>query len=160
MHLGLCSEVSSFHIKLLICSVDPRSHSIFVSLFLASFHLHFLVASPCLSFHFLSLTSVVENRELRFFVLTCMNSVDRTFRKKEGGSYNPVLDYERYSAADGVHRMQCRAFQANFLEDKPSPDARLFYLAFTFVDGTDGIANGIARCILSYVGRNKSEDEV
>jgi hypothetical protein len=35
----------------------------------------------------------------------------------------------------------------------------LYYITSTFVDGTDGIANGISRHILSYVGRNASEDK-
>jgi hypothetical protein len=96
-----------------------------------------------------------DNMRLKYTVLACMKVVAKKLVKREGGSYNPIIEYERYSSTDGVHRMQMFAFQANFLEDKLSPDARLFYLAFAFVDG----ANEVGRHILSYVGRNKSEDE-
>jgi hypothetical protein len=99
----------------------------------------------------------IESIKLRFLVLWCMSVVDKKFRKREAGSYNTIIDCNRYSAANGVDRMQCYQIQAHFLEDELSPEARLFYLAFTFVDGTDGISNGIARHILSYVGLTESE---
>jgi hypothetical protein len=61
-------------------------------------------------------------------------------------------------ANNGVHPLMMRREQAHYL-DTFSADAQLFYLAFTHVDGTDGIANGVGRHILSYVGIKKSEYE-
>jgi hypothetical protein len=58
-------------------------------------------------------------------------------------------------ANNGVHPLIMKRDQADYV-DTFSPDARLFYLAFTFVDG-DGIDNGIGRLILSYVGASLGE---
>jgi hypothetical protein len=102
-----------------------------------------------------------------------MESVDKTYREKEhdnakqGGATSTAdlfastvqySDYKRYMANDGVQQMRVSLNQTNYL-NALSADAQLFFIAFTHVDGTDGVANGIGRHILSYVGRNKSEDE-
>jgi hypothetical protein len=90
-----------------------------------------------------------------------MDAVDKKYREKEHAANRDAtsedIAYKRYMANNGVHPLMMRREQADYL-DTFSPDAQVFYLAFAFVDGTDGIANGIARHILSYVGRNKSED--
>jgi hypothetical protein len=85
-----------------------------------------------------------------------MDCVDKRFRRLKGTSRTPVIAYHSFWANNGVSRMGVTSKQADFL-DTLSLDARLFYLAFTFVDGTDGISNGIARHILSYAGAWKSE---
>jgi hypothetical protein len=99
---------------------------------------------------------------LKYAVLMCMDTIDKKYRENEldGDATIEYTDYKhfkRYTAHNGVHPLVMTLKQAAYL-DTFSPAAQLFYLAFTFVDG-DGIANGIARHILSYVGRNKSEDE-
>jgi hypothetical protein len=107
------------------------------------------------------LFAAFENKELKYAVLVSMAAVDKKYREKEHAANRDAatdIAYKRYMANNGVHPLMMRREQADYL-DTFSPDARLFYLAFAFVDGTDGIANGIARNILSYVGRNKSEDE-
>jgi hypothetical protein len=53
-----------------------------------------------------------------------------------------------------VHPLMMSLSQAAYL-DTFSRDACLFYLAFTHVDGTDGIANGVGQYIMSYVGVKK-----
>jgi hypothetical protein len=98
-------------------------------------------------------------------VLWCMDSVDKKYREKKlcDGKNDAIegeyFAYKRYMANNGVHPLMMRREQADYL-DTFSPDAQLFYLAFNFVDGTDGIANGIARIILSYLGRRTKNDEV
>jgi hypothetical protein len=95
-----------------------------------------------------------------------MEIVDKKYREKEHdpnrGSFVVIVvqysDYKRYMANDGVQQMRVSFNQANYL-NALSADAQLFFIAFTHVDGTDGVANGIGRHILSYVGRNKSEDK-
>jgi hypothetical protein len=95
-----------------------------------------------------------------------MEIVDKKYREKEhdanqdAGASSPVdySDYKRYMANDGVQQMRVSSNQANYL-NALSADAQLFFIAFNHVDGTDGVANGIGRHILSYVGRNRSEDE-
>jgi hypothetical protein len=54
--------------------------------------------------------------------------------------------------------MAVNSNQADSL-DELSLDARLFYFAFTFVDGTDGIANGVGRNILDHVGAWRVSEE-
>jgi hypothetical protein len=89
----------------------------------------------------------------------CIDSLDKKFREIGGNvldiSPSNLVNYGAYMSNDGVHSMICSREQALFL-DELSRDACLFYLAFTFVDGTDGIANGVGRHILSYVGIQKS----
>jgi hypothetical protein len=84
-----------------------------------------------------------------------MSIVDKKFREIEHDANrdasNDTIAYRRYMANNGVHPLMILKNQAEYL-DTFSNDAQLFYLAFTFVDGTDGIANGIGRHILSYVG--------
>ena len=63
---------------------------------------------------------------------------------------NSIVIYDRYKAHDGVHAMTVSQNQADYLNSF-SPNARLVFLAFTHVDGTDGIGNGIARKIMSFV---------
>jgi hypothetical protein len=120
-----------------------------------------------LSFHFISRHSLrfaaYDNTELKYAVLACIDSVDKKYREKEHVANRDAtsedIAYKLYMANNGVHPLMMRREQADYLNTF-SNDAQLFYLAFAFVDGTDGIANGIARIILSYVGRNKSEDDV
>ena len=84
----------------------------------------------------------------------CVDSTDKTFRSLEGNSTeessNPIVIYDRYKAHDGVHAMKVSQNQADYLNSL-SPNARLVFLAFTHVDGTDGIGNAIARKIMSFV---------
>jgi hypothetical protein len=87
-----------------------------------------------------------------------MDHVDKSFRKLEGGCDEPIIAYHKFCAADGVRSLAVNSNQAEFL-DGLSLDARLFYLAFAHVDGTDGIANGVARNILDYVGAWEVNDE-
>jgi hypothetical protein len=106
-----------------------------------------------------------------------MDSVDKKYREKEEVKelditsghiayklYNLVqslfvdsghIAYKGYMANNGVHPLMMRRAQADYL-DTFSNHAQLFYLAFTHVDG-DGIANGIARHILSYVSGRTSD---
>jgi hypothetical protein len=134
-----------------------------LSLYLISFYFALYALSPLNLRHFtLFLFAAFENKELRYAVLVSMAAVDKKYREKEHEANRDAstedIAYKRYMANNGVHPLMMRREQADYL-DTFSPDAQLFYLAFAFVDGTDGIANGIARNILSYVGRNKSEDE-
>jgi hypothetical protein len=88
---------------------------------------------------------------MRFSVLLCMGSVDKKFREKDfGRQSNSEIAYNRYMANNGVQPLIMKRDQADYL-DTFCADARLFCLAFAFVDGS-GIDNGIARLILSYVG--------
>jgi hypothetical protein len=87
-----------------------------------------------------------------------MDHVDKSFRQLEGGRDDPIIAYHKFCANNGVSSMAVNSNQAEFL-DSLSLDARLFYLAFTFVDGTDGIANGVGRNILDYVGAWEVSDE-
>jgi hypothetical protein len=159
---GLCSGVSYFLIQLYI-----RALSLPMAL------IHFPLAhtvSSWISFNRTLFTlplfgtsfAVFDNQELKYAVLACMDSVDKKYREKEHASNRDAtsedIAYKRYMANNGVHPLMMRREQALYL-DTFSANAQLFYLAFAFVDGTDGIANGIARNILSYVGRYKSEDE-
>jgi hypothetical protein len=80
-----------------------------------------------------------------------MNRTDKSFRQLEGGSDDTIIGYNSFRAADGVSSLAVNRNQADFL-DSLSLDARLFYLAFAHVDGTDELANGVARNILEYVG--------
>jgi hypothetical protein len=90
----------------------------------------------------------------------CIDAVEKKFRTKENtrdtSSNEQDIPYKRYMANNGVHPLMMRREQADYLNTF-SNDAQLFYLAFCFVDGTDGIANGVGRHILSYVGIKKSE---
>jgi hypothetical protein len=113
---------------------------------------------------------------MRFLVLWCMAAVDKKFREKEhaaaadadedgeedAASAQLNVPYKRYKANDGVQEMIVKKRQADYL-DSFSPAAQLYYITSTFVDGTDGIANGIARHVLSYVGvrgdRERLEEE-
>jgi hypothetical protein len=98
---------------------------------------------------------------MRFLVLWCMGSVDKKFRELEHDANrdtsNDTIAYWRYMANNGVHPLMILKNQAEYL-DTFSNDACLFYLTFTFVDGTDGIANGIGRHVLSYVGTEGDGD--
>jgi hypothetical protein len=101
--------------------------------------------------------------KMRFLVLWCMESVDKEFRKKErtndkdvSSTANIDINYS-YRANNGVQPLVVKREQADYLNSF-SPDARLFYLAFCFVDG-DGVANGIGRHILSYVGGTLNEGD-
>jgi hypothetical protein len=88
----------------------------------------------------------------------CIDAVDKKYREIGNNALDyssNLINYGAYMCNDGVHSMTCSREQALFL-DELSRDACLFYLAFAFVDGTDGIANGIGRNILSYVGIRKS----
>jgi hypothetical protein len=90
-----------------------------------------------------------------------MDSVDKKFREREELGENNApsgeyFAYKRYMANNGVQPLMIKPKQALYL-DTFSPDAQFFFLAFNFVDGTDGIANGIARIILSYLGRRTSD---
>jgi hypothetical protein len=96
---------------------------------------------------------------LKYAVLVSMAAVDKKYREKEHDANRDAtsdIAYKRYMANNGVHPLMMRSEQAVFLNTF-SADAQLFYLAFAFVDGTDGIANGIARHILSYIGITISE---
>jgi hypothetical protein len=53
------------------------------------------------------------------------------------------IAYKLYMANNGVQPLMMKGEQALYLNTFRA-DARLFYLAFAFVDGSDGIANGIA----------------
>jgi hypothetical protein len=96
----------------------------------------------------------------RIVTLMCIDAVERTYRKKEHDKANPdaaieYVEYKGYKANNGVHPLFMKKAQADYL-DTFSLKAQLFYLAFARIDGTDGIANGIGRHILSYVGIKKS----
>jgi hypothetical protein len=91
-----------------------------------------------------------------------MGSVDEKYREKEHDATRDGFDvqliaYKRYMANNGVQPLMMETEQALYL-DTFSADARLFFLAFAFVDG-DGIANGIARNILSYIGNTLGEGD-
>jgi hypothetical protein len=95
-----------------------------------------------------------------------MDSVDKKFREKEHDTdrdaSTDLVPYKRYKANNGVHPLLMSREQADYLRTLSNifnPNACLYYLAFTFVDGTDGIANGIGRHILSYVGNTLGEAE-
>jgi hypothetical protein len=85
----------------------------------------------------------------------CIDAVEKKYREKEHDAYREASDghvaYKRYMSNNGVKPLMMRREQAKYLNTF-SDDAQLFYLAFTHVDGTDGIANGVGRHILSYVG--------
>jgi hypothetical protein len=81
----------------------------------------------------------------------CIELVEKKYREKE---HDASLDattgyfaYKRYMANTGVKPLTMRREQVEYL-DTFSNDAQLFYLAFTHVDGTDGIANGVGRHII------------
>jgi hypothetical protein len=80
-----------------------------------------------------------------------MDRTDKSFRRLEGGRDDTIIGYDSFCAADGVSSLAVNRNQADFL-DGLSLDARLFYLSFAHVDGTDELANGVARTILEYVG--------
>jgi hypothetical protein len=112
----------------------------------------------------LSLFAVRDNWEKESIVtLMCIAAVEKKYRMKENGerdSSSSILtslpshvEYG-YKTNNGVHQMEVSLNQALYL-DSFSPEARLFYLAFTHVDGTDGIANGVGQHIMSYVGVKK-----
>jgi hypothetical protein len=96
--------------------------------------------------------------EGRFLILTCIDHLDKSFRRLKGTSRTPIIGYHKFCANNGVNSMAVTSKQAEFL-DALTMNARLFYLAFAFVDGTDGIANGIGRLILEYVGAWEEEEE-
>jgi hypothetical protein len=105
-----------------------------------------------------------DNRAMRFLVLLCVDSVDKKFSEREELGENNApsgeyFAYKRYMANNGVQPLMMKPKQALYL-DTLSNNAQLFFLAFTHVDGTDGIANGIARIILSYLGRRRKSDEI
>jgi hypothetical protein len=91
----------------------------------------------------------------------CIDAVETKYREKEHDANRDPLEeyfaYKLYMANNGVKPLLMRREQAAYL-DTLSADAQLFYLAFTHVDGTDGIANGVGRHILSYVGMKESEN--
>jgi hypothetical protein len=90
----------------------------------------------------------------------CIDAVDKKFREigdKDSNYSSNLINYGAYMSNDGVHPMACSREQALFL-DELSRDACLFYLAFTFADGTDGIANGIGRNVMSYIGIQRHWD--
>ena len=75
----------------------------------------------------------------------CMDSLDKSFRAFGGDDQlrspsTSVAIYEKYGLR-GVHVNEEQAKLLNGLSD----DALLFYLAFTHIDGTDGLANGVGR---------------
>jgi hypothetical protein len=92
----------------------------------------------------------------------CIDAVEKKYVEKEHGANRDASSdyfaYKLYMANNGVKPLIMRREQADYL-DTLSNDAQLFYLAFTHVDGTDGIANGVGRHILSYVGIKRSEYE-
>jgi hypothetical protein len=112
-----------------------------------------------IAFHSLCgiLFAAYENRKIRLLVLWCIGSVDKKLREKENDrdASNEDTSYQRYMANNGVQPLIMKRDQADYLNTF-SLDARLFYLAFTFVDG-DGIDNGIGRNIVSYVGNTLGE---
>jgi hypothetical protein len=88
----------------------------------------------------------------------CIDAVEKKYSAKEHEA-NRVASteyfaYKRYMANNGVKPLMMRREQADYL-DTLSNDAQLFYLAFTHVDGTDGIANGVGQLIMSYIGVKK-----
>jgi hypothetical protein len=98
----------------------------------------------------------------RIVTLMCIDAIEKKYREKEHdanrNAASKYFAYKRYMANNGVHPLMIRREQAHYLNTF-SADAQLFYLAFTHVDGTDSIANGVGRYILSYVGIKKSEYE-
>jgi hypothetical protein len=94
----------------------------------------------------------------------CIDAVEKKYAEK---AYDANRDaatgyfaYKRYMANNGVKPLMIRREQVDYL-DTFSNVAQLFYLAFTHIDGTDGIANGVGRHILSYIGikREYGNDE-
>jgi hypothetical protein len=125
----------------------------------------FSLSSFHLSLHEFLLFAVRENWEQeRIVTLMCIDAVDKKYREKEhdanrdSSTSEQDIAYKRYMANNGVHPLMMRKEQADYL-DTFSNDAQLFYLAFCFVDGTDGIANGVGRHILSYVGIKSNYEE-
>jgi hypothetical protein len=90
----------------------------------------------------------------------CIDAVEKKYCDKEHDASRDASEeyfaYKLYMANNGVKPLMMRREQADYL-DTLSNDAQLFYLAFTHVDGTDGIANGVGRHILGYVGIKESE---
>jgi hypothetical protein len=88
----------------------------------------------------------------------CIDAVEKKYQEKEHDGYRDLTSgyfaYKLYMANNGVKPLMMRKEQADYL-DTLSNDAQLFYLAFTHVDGTDGIANGVGQHIMSYVGVKK-----
>jgi hypothetical protein len=88
----------------------------------------------------------------------CIDAVETKYRDhdddKDGRADSGYFAYKRYMANNGVKPLMMRKEQSDYL-DTLSNDGQLFYLAFTHVDGTDGIANGVGRHILGYVGIKK-----
>jgi hypothetical protein len=80
---------------------------------------------------------------------------EKETEKETDASKGEYFAYKHYMVNNGVHPLMMRSEQADFSTLSALPDAQLFYLAFCFVDG-DGIDNGIARMILSYLGRRTS----
>jgi hypothetical protein len=81
----------------------------------------------------------------------CIDAVEKKYQEKEHDANRDAsvgyFAYKRYMANNGVKPLMMRREQADYL-DTLSDDAQLFYLAFTHIDGTDGIANGVGRNIL------------
>jgi hypothetical protein len=91
--------------------------------------------------------------------LMCIDAVEKKYSAKEhdasrDANSGQFFAYKLYMANNGVKPLMMRREQADYL-DTFSPDAQLFYLAFTHVDGTDGIANGVGQHIMSYIGVKK-----
>jgi hypothetical protein len=87
-----------------------------------------------------------------------MDSMDKEYHEKEhvgntGEAATKYFAYKRYKDNTGIHPLAMSRAQAAYLNTF-SIKALLFYLAFTHIDETDGIANEIGRHILSYVGIN------
>jgi hypothetical protein len=105
-----------------------------------------------------------ENFYRKAAILLSVDRVDKEFRSRAGtaaAAFNgdvkrartrsmALVALGKYSAADGVHGMFVSKEQETYLSSL-SADALLFYLAFTFVDGTDGLGNGIGRLILNFL---------
>jgi hypothetical protein len=106
------------------------------------------------------LFAVRENWEKESIVtLMCIAAVEKKYREKEHAANRDAtsgehIAYKLYRANNGVHPLMMRREQVDYLNTF-SNDAQLFYLAFCFVDGTDGIANGVGRHIMSYAGLKK-----
>jgi hypothetical protein len=88
----------------------------------------------------------------------CIDAVEKKYREKGRDANRDAATgyfaYKLYMSNNGVDPLMMKREQADYL-DTFSADARLFYLAFTRVDGTDGITNGVGRHILCYVGIKK-----
>ena len=83
----------------------------------------------------------------------CINHVDVSFRamiNHDNTDGNAITSFGCYMSNNGISPMMVNAKQNEYLNSLPS-SAVLVYLACTHVDGTNNLANGIMRHVMSYL---------